>query len=111
MCLTQKQRCDWGHWKNNPFLEMFSIINSPWFQYAIVFFPSPSHVLAFSLFFPFTCIPPPLQPLPLSSAGYREGEGKPSGADRALFQGAAWTGSLWQHQERRHTCPNVSKLR
>lgn len=55
---------------------------------------------------------PPLlpQPLPLSAAGYREGEGKPSGADRALFQGAAWTGSLWQHQERRHSRTNVSKL-
>lgn len=51
------------------------------------------------------------QSLPLSAAGYREGEGKPGGADRALFQGAAWTGSLWQHQERRHTRPNVSKLR
>lgn len=67
-------------------------------------------VLAFSLFFPFTCFTPP-QPLPLSAAGYREGEGKPSGADGALFQGAAWTGSLWQHQERRHSRTNVSKLR
>lgn len=71
--------------------------------------PPPPAVLAFSV----SCVHLHHSPqsLPLSAAGYREGEGKPGGADRALFQGAAWTGSLWQHQERRHTRPNVSKLR
>lgn len=47
------------------------------------------------------------QPLSFSAAGVGEGEGKPGGADGALFQGAAGTRRLRQHQERRHARPNV----
>lgn len=49
------------------------------------------------------------QPLPLSATGIGEGEGKPRGANGALFQGAPGTRRLWQHQERRHTRADVSK--
>lgn len=70
---------------------------------------TPAPILAFSVLSVHLHRSP--QSLPLSAAGYREGEGKPGGADGALFQGAAWTSSLRQHQERRHTRPDVSKLR
>lgn len=110
--LADKHRCCQGHvwcvWShcgnvNCPFY-------CPDFNLSFTALPIPPSlaILAFSV------LPVHLrhsaQSLPLSTAGYREGEGKPSGADRALFQGAAGTGSLWQHQECRHSRPNVSRL-
>lgn len=71
----------------------------------------PFSLLYFFCFF-LTCIahpPPPHQPLSLSAAGIREGEGKPGGADGALLQGAAGKSRLRQHQERRHAGPDVSQ--
>lgn len=60
------------------------------------------------VFLPLTCIAL-YQPLPFSAAGVGEGEGKPGGADRALFQGAPGTGRLWQHKECCNTCTDVSE--
>lgn len=53
----------------------------------------------------------PYQPLPVSSAGIGEGEGKPGRADGALLQGAAGTCCLWQHQERSHARADVRLCR
>lgn len=68
--------------------------------------PPPSPALSSPLFL--TCIALH-QPLPLSAAGVREGEGKPGGADGALLQGAPGKSRLWQHQERRHARADVSE--
>lgn len=82
-----------------------------------IFFPSLSLTLSVCIplfssslrpfsFCSITCAAP-YQPLSFSAAGIGEGEGKPGGADGALFQGAAGSSRLRQHQERRHTRPDV----
>lgn len=71
--------------------------------------PGPSSPFAPLVFCFITC-PAPHQPLSFSAAGVGEGEGKPRGADGALFQGAAGSSCLRQHQERRLARPDVRQI-